>query len=518
MKHLLEFINENITNIFENKLPGSKTLINIYLNIFGEEYYAKCGNKDLKGDTKHVHELFRGYLGDNDDEDEILNNVNKFLQSEKIGLNEDDYNLEYSFDPEASGQYPAVKITFNNDINTKLISCNKDFYLFIVNTCGKVKRKELTPASLGVADKMFKSSDEVKNIIKKTTEKNEYNELLVKLFDDLTVKDEVKKDTLDDIIGEDIKFPNIEIGNIDKKSLSTILVDFGEVIGGCYLLNTLKGDHTLLFPGQSNFKNVDYFIDYKAIKSDSGEQLDASTLSISAKADKGAAPSCVSMAQGILSQLKSGAIDENNEFIKNIIPALATIDKGKNNSSILTCQNKLFNFLSSKEKMFKNVLNILENNNLYSSKEECFNLDEIKKMIQNDKQTYYDIIKEVYNELKYTPSDKFDLNGGISCKLFDNFDKARDLYYGCLAYPIRAKIVDYLNKNYKDDIIKCCQLGLGYYQIYIKAEQFKESNSGNTCTISFSLIKTDKTDNWKLEPSGSVNNPKLKAIACRAIH
>lgn len=515
MKSLQEFINEsNISSIFENQLPGSKTIIKIYKEIFGEEYYSKCGNKSLKGDTKHVHELFRGFLGENDNPDNVIENTNKFFQY--IGLSKNDYNLEYEFDPEASGQYPSVKVTFNKDIKTEFLSCNKDYYVFIVNTCGKVKRKELTPASLGVADKDFKSSNEVKEIIAKTTQKNEYNAILVKLFDDLTVKDEVKKETLDEILNEDIKFDNIEIGSLDKKTLTTVLVDFGEVIGGCYLLNTLKGEHTLRFPGKSNLKNVDYFIDYKEIKTEEGDIVDASTISISAKADKGAAPSCVSMAQSIIHQVKSGLIDANNEFIKNIIPALATLDKGKNNSSIITCQNKLFNFLSTKDNTpFKDVMKLLEDNNLYSQKDEAFNLDNIKKMINDDKELFYNIIKNVYDKLNYHASDQFSIEGGVSCKLFDNFDKAKDLYYGCLAYPIRAKIVEYLNTNYSDDISMCCKLGLGYYQIYVKFGNFEESKTGNRCSIIFTLKKLDKEDHWKFEPSGSVNNPKLKSIACR---
>lgn len=513
MKRLQEYIVENIIDIFENKLPGSKTIIKIYKEIFGEDYYSKCGNKSLKGDTKHVHELFRGFLGENDHTDEVIENTNKFLQY--IGLSENDYNLEYTFDPEASGQYPSVKITFNKDINTDILSCNKDYYIFIVNTCGKVKRKELTPVALGVADIDFKSSNEVKEIIKKTTKKNEYNELLVKLFDDLTIKDEVKKETLDEILNEDIQFDNIEIGSLDKKTLTTVLVDFGEIIGGCYLLNTLKGDHTLRYPGKSNLKNVDYFIDYKEIKSEEDDVIDASTISISAKADNGAAPSCVSMAQSIIRQVKSNLIDENNEFIKNIIPALATLDKGKNNSSIMTCQNKLFNFLSTKDNKFNTIMKLLEDNNLYFKNDEAFNFDNIKKMINDNKKLFYDIIKNLYDTLNYHPSDQFDIEGGVSCKLFKNFDKARDLYYGCIAYPIRAKIVEYLNTNYHDDISMCCKLGLGYYQIYIKSKNFKESKEGNTCSIIFTLKKLDKEDNWKLEPSGSVNNPKLKSIACR---
>ena len=98
-------------------------------------------------------------------------------------------------------------------------------------------------------------------------------------------------------------------------------------------------------------------MDYNSIKNENNELIDASTISISAKADKGSAPSCVTMAQTILSQLNSNIINKSNlndvseDFLEYIIPALATIDKGKNNSAIITCQNKLFNFLSTKERM-----------------------------------------------------------------------------------------------------------------------------------------------------------------------
>lgn len=522
MKKLQEYIVENVVNIFESsKLPSSKKIKDIYLELFGEEYYNKCGNKSLKGDKKHVHELFRGFIGDT--EEDALNNANKFLL--KMGLSDDEYNLEYNLsDTEASGQYPSIKITFNKNIKTDIITCDKEYYLFIVNTVGKIKRKELTPAALGIADKVFSSSEQLKTILKTTTKKNQFNAILVNLFDTLTVKAESKKESLDDILNEDIKYKDINIGEIDKQTLTTILVDFGEVLGGSYLLNTLRGNnHTLFFPGKSNFKNVDYFIDYNSIKNENNELIDASTISISAKADKGSAPSCVTMAQTILSQLNSNIINKSNlndvskDFLEYIIPALATIDKGKNNSAIITCQNKLFNFLSTKDSTCKNVIKILKDNNLYSKKEEAFDFNKISNMFKNDKETIYNIISNIYDELEYKPSDKFSIKDGINCKLFDNIDKYRDLYYGCIVYPIRTYIVKYLNSNYSSDISKCCKLGLGYYQIYIKYEDFKKLSNGNTCTLVFTLKKLDKEDNWKLEPSGSVNNPKLKAIACRPI-
>lgn len=527
MISLKEYIIENVNDIFEDKssdkkLPSSRQIKNIYIDLFGNEYYNKCGNKSLKGDKKHVHELFRGFIGNT--EDDAINNANKFLQ--KCGLSDSEYNLEYNLkDDEASGQYPSIKVTFNNKIKTDILSCDKDYYLFIVNTVGKVKRKELTPSALGVADHKFCSSGELKNIIKTTTSKNQYNAILVNLFDILTVKDEAKKESLDEILNEDIKFENINIGEIDKQTLMTILVDFGEILGGAYLLNTLKGDHTLMFPGKSNFKNVDYFIDYNEVKTETDDDINKSTISISAKAGTGADPSCVSMAQTILSQLKTNIISKNNldnvdsDFLEYIIPALGTLDKGFNNSSIITCQNKLFNFLSDKDVKYNNIMKLLSDNQLYSRKKEAFNFNRLKNMFHNEKEKIYEIIKTLYdkNHLDYKPSDKFNITDGINCELFNNIDKYRDLYYGCIAYPLRASIVKYLNDNYHESISTCCKLGLGYYQIYVKYSSFKEQSSGNTCTLVFTLKKLDHEDNWKLEPSGSVNNPKLKAIACKPV-
>ena len=294
-------LKDYVSKIDETLLLTKSHIEKIYIDVFGQEAAnkVKVDRSVVKG-RSHT-EIVRGWFGD--DDTEIENNCEKFLK-DGLHINLDNIETEMGRFPEASGAYVSMKITPKEDMKLNVgIELEKNKPVYIVCKGGKIKKKELTPVSLGLGNKSFDSidsiiktvseSDKLKdnevvktfaiNMIKQITK--EVSGTKYKTFAELAEKKTMSRD-----------MSNLDFGQIDDKSYNNVLNDFGEVAGACFILSKLEGKHNVFFPGESNNAMYDYAIDYH----DTARQAD-----ISAKAGAGAKPSAVVMSSSMIELAKA---------------------------------------------------------------------------------------------------------------------------------------------------------------------------------------------------------------------
>ena len=310
-------LKDYVSKINETLLLTKSHIEKIYIDVFGQEAAnkVKVDRSVVKG-RSHT-EIVRGWFGD--DDTEIENNCEKFLK-DGLHINLDNIETEMGRFPEASGAYVSMKITPKEDMKLNVgIELEKNKPVYIVCKGGKIKKKELTPVSLGLGNKSFDSidsiiktvseSDKLKdnevvktfaiNMIKQITK--EVSGTKYKTFAELAEKKTMSRD-----------MSNLDFGQIDDKSYNNVLNDFGEVAGACFILSKLEGKHNVFFPGESNNAMYDYAIDYH----DTARQAD-----ISAKAGAGAKPSAVVMSSSMIELAKAngGHLDFVDDFLLNKI-------------------------------------------------------------------------------------------------------------------------------------------------------------------------------------------------------
>lgn len=486
----------------ELKIPNISTLIKMYIDLFGDDFYKKCSNKNLRGGTKHTHELIRGFFGETVDDFE--ENIKKLLTSE-IGLHVSDFELKYSENnTDASGAYPSIKITFKDDVSNDRIEVRAGAWLYAINTNSKIQKKQLTPDKLGFAeeDNKFKSVASIKEQLSVNKDNEVLLATLQNLIDEIIVSESGKKyDTLDELMGSQNKYIR-KISNIDfeKKDINNLINDFGEILGPCFLLSKLNGDHYVSFPTESNARLYDYELD--------------STLYISAKAGRGAAPSAVYMAKNA-QKLAEGTkntdplFDEDavgdKFYIDTVIPILADETKAsKKDSAIIKCQFRLLEALADNnyDDTCKSVIELLKKHGLmYDKKSYMLPREEISKLHSEGKLA--EVLEELYKILEYKPSDKFSIKN-----IDEKWESFKNIDEGCIAYPIRAHVVKVLNAKFAKEITYWAKRAIDGYQLYITYKDDKLEIE----------LKTFGEGEYTLEPSGSVSEPRLKAIACRKKH
>lgn len=497
-------LKEYVSKINETLLLTKSHIEKIYIDVFGQEAAnkVKVDRSVVKG-RSHT-EIVRGWFGD--DDTEIENNCEKFLK-DGLHINLDNIETEIGRFPEASGAYVSMKITPKEDMKLDVgIELEKNKPVYIVCKGGKIKKKELTPVSLGLGNKSFDSidsiiktvseSDKLKdnevvktfaiNMIKQITK--EVSGTKYKTFAELAEKKTMSRD-----------MSNLDFGQIDDKSYNNVLNDFGEVAGACFILSKLEGKHNVFFPGESNNAMYDYAIDYH----DTARQAD-----ISAKAGAGAKPSAIVMSSSMIELAKAngGHLDFVDDFLLNkIFPCFIRNYKGQK-LSVITTKFALMYILANElnDKIAKEILNTLNEYNVkIDSKTFNLDIDSIDAVQKSGK--LVEFLNKINDLCEFGKTNKKD--SYTPEKVNDEwYGPNEKIKIGCICQPFQKYVVNFLNKNYSEQINACAKNSFGGWQVYMK-------NKGNK-KLSIEIVPMNGEDVvYALGEESSITNPGLKAIS-----
>lgn len=497
-------LKDYVSKIDETLLLTKSHIEKIYIDVFGQEAAnkVKVDRSVVKG-RSHT-EIVRGWFGD--DDAEIENNCEKFLK-DGLHINLDNIETEMGRFPEASGAYVSMKITPKEYMKLDVgIELEKNKPVYIVCKGGKIKKKELTPVSLGLGNKSFDSidsiiktvseSDKLKdnevvktfaiNMIKQITK--EVSGTKYKTFAELAEKKTMSRD-----------MSNLDFGQIDDKSYNNVLNDFGEVAGACFILSKLEGKHNVFFPGESNNAMYDYAIDYH----DTARQAD-----ISAKAGAGAKPSAVVMSSSMIELAKAngGHLDFVDDFLLNkIFPCFIRNYKGQK-LSVITTKFALMYILANElnDKIAKEVFNTLNEYNVkIDSKTFNLDIDSIDAVQKSGK--LVEFLNKINDLCEFGKTNKKD--SYTPEKINDKWNGPNEkIKIGCICQPFQKYVVNFLNKNYSEQINACAKNSFGGWQVYMK-------NKGNK-KLSIEIVPMNGEDVvYALGEESSITNPGLKAIS-----
>lgn len=497
-------LKDYVSKIDETLLLTKSHIEKIYIDVFGQEAAnkVKVDRSVVKG-RSHT-EIVRGWFGD--DDTEIETNCEKFLK-DGLHINLDNIETEMGRFPEASGAYVSMKITPKEDMKLNVgIELEKNKPVYIVCKGGKIKKKELTPVSLGLGNKSFDSidsiiktvseSDKLKdnevvktfaiNMIKQITK--EVSGTKYKTFAELAEKKTMSRD-----------MSNLDFGQIDDKSYNNVLNDFGEVAGACFILSKLEGKHNVFFPGESNNAMYDYAIDYH----DTARQAD-----ISAKAGAGAKPSAVVMSSSMIELAKAngGHLDFVDDFLLNkIFPCFIRNYKGQK-LSVITTKFALMYILANElnDKIAKEIFNTLNEYNVkIDSKTFNLDIDSIDAVQKSGK--LVEFLNKINDLCEFGKTNKKD--SYTPEKINDGWNGPNEkIKIGCICQPFQKYVVNFLNKNYSEQINACAKNSFGGWQVYMK-------NKGNK-KLSIEIVPMNGEDViYALGEESSITNPGLKAIS-----
>lgn len=497
-------LDEYVKKINESILLTNQKIFKIYDDVIGIEGRKKVEPKrsTVKGRT-HT-EIMRGWFGE--DDNQMQENCKKLIV-DGLGINIDDVETDFGHFPQASGAYPAYKITAKEDIKTDYgMELNKGESAYIVCIGGKVRKKELTPVSLGLGNKSFDSID---NIVKAVSESDKLKENeTVKVFAINMIKQITKE-----VSGKKYKtftelaekkslsrdLSNLDFGQIDEKSFKNVLNDFGEVAGACFILSKLEGKHNVFFPGESNNAMYDYAIDYK----DTARQAD-----ISAKAGAGAKPSSVTMASSMIELAKAngGHLDFVDDFLLNKIFPIFTRNYKGQKIKVTGTKFALMYVLSNdlNDNTAKNVLKTLDEYGVkIDDKKYTLDVDSIDSVQKSGK--LVEFLNKINDLCGFGKTNK---KGSMAPEVIDKeWDGPnKEIKVGCLAQPFQKYVVNFLNKNYSDQINACAKNSFGGWQVYMKSKSNKN--------LSIEIVPMNGEDVvYALGEESSINNPNLKSIS-----
>lgn len=292
---------------------------------------------------------------------------------------------------------------------------------------------------------------------------------------------------------------NLDFGQIDDKSYNNVLNDFGEVAGACFILSKLEGKHNVFFPGESNNAMYDYAIDYH----DTARQAD-----ISAKAGAGAKPSAVVMSSSMIELAKAngGHLDFVDDFLLNkIFPCFIRNYKGQK-LSVITTKFALMYILANElnDKIAKEVFNTLNEYNVkIDSKTFNLDIDSIDAVQKSGK--LVEFLNKINDLCEFGKTNKKD--SYTPEKINDKWNGPNEkIKIGCICQPFQKYVVNFLNKNYSEQINACAKNSFGGWQVYMK-------NKGNK-KLSIEIVPMNGEDVvYALGEESSITNPGLKAIS-----
>lgn len=476
----------------------------IYVEVFGNKATAKTKvDRSVVKGRSHT-EIVRAWFGD--DDTEIENNCKRFLK-EGLHINLNNVKTEIGRFSEASGTYVSMKITPKEDMKLDVgIELENNKPVYIVCKGGKIKKKELTPVSLGLGNKSFDSIDDIIKAVSES-DKLKDNEVVktfaINLIKQITKEvSGIKYDTFAELAEKKTMsrdMSNLDFGQIDDKSYNNVLNDFGEVAGACFILSKLEGKHDVFFPGESNNAMYDYAIDYH----DTAKQAD-----ISAKAGAGAKPSAVVMSSSMIELAKAngGHLDFVDDFLLNkIFPCFIRNYKGQK-LSVVTTKFALMHILANElnDKTAKEIFNTLDK---YGVKidSKTFNLDVDSMDAIHKSGKLIEFLNKINDLCGFGKTNK---KGSYTPeKVNDEWNGNNEaIKVGCVCQPFQKYVVNFLNNNYGEQINACAKNSFGGWQVYMK-------NKGNK-KLSIEIVPMNGEDVvYALGEESSITNPGLKAIS-----
>lgn len=476
----------------------------IYVEVFGNKATAKTKvDRSVVKGRSHT-EIVRAWFGD--DDTEIENNCKRFLK-EGLHINLNNVETEIGRFPEASGTYVSMKITPKEDMKLDVgVELENNKPVYIVCKGGKIKKKELTPVSLGLGNKSFDSIDDIIKTVSES-DKLKDNEVVktfaINLIKQITKEvSGIKYNTFAELAEKKTMsrdMSNLDFGQIDDKSYNNVLNDFGEVAGACFILSKLEGKHDVFFPGESNNAMYDYAIDYH----DTAKQAD-----ISAKAGAGAKPSAVVMSSSMIELAKAngGHLDFVDDFLLNkIFPCFIRNYKGQK-LSVVTTKFALMYILANElnDKTAKEIFNTLDK---YGVKidSKTFNLDVDSMDAIHKSGKLIEFLNKINDLCGFGKTNK---KGSYTPeKVNDEWNGNNEaIKVGCVCQPFQKYVVNFLNNNYGEQINACAKNSFGGWQVYMK-------NKGNK-KLSIEIVPMNGEDVvYALGEESSITNPGLKAIS-----
>lgn len=476
----------------------------IYVEVFGNKATAKTKvDRSVVKGRSHT-EIVRAWFGD--DDTEIENNCKRFLK-EGLHINLNNVETEIGRFPEASGTYVSMKITPKEDMKLDVgVELENNKPVYIVCKGGKIKKKELTPVSLGLGNKSFDSIDDIIKAVSES-DKLKDNEVVktfaINLIKQITKEvSGIKYNTFAELAEKKTMsrdMSNLDFGQIDDKSYNNVLNDFGEVAGACFILSKLEGKHDVFFPGESNNAMYDYAIDYH----DTAKQAD-----ISAKAGAGAKPSAVVMSSSMIELAKAngGHLDFVDDFLLNkIFPCFIRNYKGQK-LSVVTTKFALMHILANElnDKTAKEIFNTLDK---YGVKidSKTFNLDVDSMDAIHKSGKLIEFLNKINDLCGFGKTNK---KGSYTPeKVNDEWNGNNEaIKVGCVCQPFQKYVVNFLNNNYGEQINACAKNSFGGWQVYMK-------NKGNK-KLSIEIVPMNGEDVvYALGEESSITNPGLKAIS-----
>lgn len=476
----------------------------IYVEVFGNKATAKTKvDRSVVKGRSHT-EIVRAWFGD--DDTEIENNCKRFLK-EGLHINLNNVETEIGRFSEASGTYVSMKITPKEDMKLDVgVELENNKPVYIVCKGGKIKKKELTPVSLGLGNKSFDSIDDIIKAVSES-DKLKDNEVVktfaINLIKQITKEvSGIKYNTFAELAEKKTMsrdMSNLDFGQIDDKSYNNVLNDFGEVAGACFILSKLEGKHDIFFPGESNNAMYDYAIDYH----DTAKQAD-----ISAKAGAGAKPSAVVMSSSMIELAKAngGHLDFVDDFLLNkIFPCFIRNYKGQK-LSVVTTKFALMHILANElnDKTAKEIFNTLDK---YGVKidSKTFNLDVDSMDAIHKSGKLIEFLNKINDLCGFGKTNK---KGSYTPeKVNDEWNGNNEaIKVGCVCQPFQKYVVNFLNNNYEGQINACAKNSFGGWQVYMK-------NKGNK-KLSIEIVPMNGEDVvYALGEESSITNPGLKAIS-----
>jgi hypothetical protein len=198
-----------------------------------------------------------------------------------------------------SGTYNTYKITIINPVNVGKYKAKSGDITYIIDNLkaqSNIQNKMLTPDGLGLGGKQFKNLDEVKNIVgKKLKElvKDEsisepHREYMLLLIDSLrTISGTTSVDELAVGLTDTIFYEGDYGDYISDSDVLKIAKDFGEILGGIYMLQSCNAEpNGLEFPIRANEPLIDFYIGGQGLSMKAGNGASASLSNVATLIEK----------------------------------------------------------------------------------------------------------------------------------------------------------------------------------------------------------------------------------------
>lgn len=281
--------------------PLGRIITDTYIKMF-----TTTSKSIVKSIKTNVGEVFRAKFGDSN---EFSGNVEKLI---KQTFNSSDFTIKQlpvNQNP-TSGKFESCEIVFTKDViyaeGNKQYVINKGYPFYVTNVDVKIQNKQLSPQSLGILGKFDRDSllREVISKIPASVPELILQKLLIYLTKRVSNETDKNELNLNDLLSgmhyakcsfsindlpktSDTELSQEDFENIDESAINQIANDFGEIIGGIFLLNYINGAKFIeysnnieepLIDYKLNVDDIIYGISAKAGKSYNGHKPSSSAI------------------------------------------------------------------------------------------------------------------------------------------------------------------------------------------------------------------------------------------------